>query len=65
MTSVDEPDGAELLELLRSVGLPPGEEGRVYVADPHGNLVLSYPPDADREGMRDDLKRLLSVSRIG
>jgi hypothetical protein len=61
----DEEGGTRVLEVFRSVGLPPGDEGRVYVADPHGNLVLSYPPDADQGGIRDDLKRLLSVSRIG
>lgn len=38
---------------------------RVYVVDPNGNLVLSYPPGADPSGMRKDLARLLRLSRIG
>jgi hypothetical protein len=54
-----------LFEAFESAGHAPGAEGRIYVADPHGNLVMSYPPDPDQEGLRDDLKRLLSVSRIG
>lgn len=61
----DGSEGLRLLELLESVGQPPGPEGRVYLADPHGNLVLSYPADADQQGLLDDLERLLSVSRIG
>ena len=37
----------------------------VYVVDPNGNLVMSYPPGADPSGMRKDLARLLRLSRIG
>lgn len=62
---LDDADGRRLLEKLESIGQPPGEDGRLYVVDPHGNLVLSYPPDPDQKGLHDDLKRLLSVSRIG
>lgn len=38
---------------------------RVFLVDPLGNLVLSYPADADASGMRKDLVRLLRVSQIG
>jgi len=38
---------------------------RIYLVDPHGNLVLSYAPDADPTGMRKDLARLLKYSQIG
>jgi hypothetical protein len=38
---------------------------RVYLVDPHGNLVLSYAPQADASGMRKDLARLLRMSKIG
>lgn len=62
---LDDADGRHLLELLESIGQPPGEDGRLYVVDPQGNLVLSYPADPDQQGLHDDLKRLLSVSRIG
>jgi hypothetical protein len=39
------------------------EEGRVYIADPAGNLVAGYPPDVEQRELLRDLKRLLSVSR--
>lgn len=38
---------------------------RIYIVDPLGNLMLSYPPDADPSGIRKDLNRLLRVSQIG
>ncbi|ADJ29810.1 SCO family protein [Nitrosococcus watsonii] len=38
---------------------------RVYIIDPIGNLVISYPPEETPEHMLKDLKRLLFVSQIG
>ncbi len=38
---------------------------RIYVVDPLGNLMMSYPPDADPSNMNEDLRRLLKVSQIG
>jgi cytochrome oxidase Cu insertion factor (SCO1/SenC/PrrC family) len=38
---------------------------RIYVVDPLGNLMMSYPPDADPSYMNKDLRRLLKVSQIG
>ena len=38
---------------------------RIYLVDPLGNLVLSYPPGANASGMRKDLARLLRVSQVG
>jgi hypothetical protein len=38
---------------------------RVYIVDPIGNLVISYPPDEDAEHILKDLKRLLYVSQVG
>jgi cytochrome oxidase Cu insertion factor (SCO1/SenC/PrrC family) len=38
---------------------------RIYVLDPLGNFVMSYPADADPSGMRKDLTRLLRYSQIG
>ena len=37
-------------------------DGRVYVADPRGNVVLSYPPDVEQKELLRDLKRLLAGS---
>ena len=33
--------------------------------DPHGNLMMRFPPGLGMRGMHSDLKRLLKVSRIG
>lgn len=38
---------------------------RIYVVDPLGNLMMSYPADADPSGMRKDLARLLRYSQAG
>ncbi|MCG6870991.1 MAG: SCO family protein [Gammaproteobacteria bacterium] len=58
------------LEELRAqfelpAGLPGDVPGRIYVVDPLGNLMMSYPAGADPSGMRKDLVRLLRVSKIG
>ena len=37
-------------------------EGRVYVADPRGDVILSYPPDVEQKELLRDLERLLSGS---
>lgn len=39
--------------------------GRVYIADPRGNLVTSYAPDVDQKELLRDLERLLDASAIG
>lgn len=38
---------------------------RVYIVDPLGNLMMSYPADADPRGMLKDLRQLLRASHIG
>ena len=38
---------------------------RLYIIDPRGNLMMSYPPAADPRGIIKDLKKLLKASRIG
>ena len=38
---------------------------RIYLVDPLGNLMMSYPAGADPTGIRKDLARLLRVSQIG
>ena len=58
---VDGPAGAELRRALGEEGL---FGGQIYIADPRGNLVMSYPPDADPQGILRDLERLLAVSRV-
>jgi cytochrome oxidase Cu insertion factor (SCO1/SenC/PrrC family) len=39
--------------------------GRYFVIDPLGNVILSYPDDADQGRLLKDLERLLAVSRVG
>jgi cytochrome oxidase Cu insertion factor (SCO1/SenC/PrrC family) len=55
--------------LAREFTLPAGSPldnlNRVYLVDPLGNLMMSYPADADPTGMRKDLARLLRISQIG
>lgn len=38
---------------------------RFYIIDPAGNLMMSYPPSADPNLMKKDIKRLLKASQIG
>lgn len=38
---------------------------RLYLVDPLGNLMMSYPAGADPSGLRKDLVRLLKLSRVG
>lgn len=68
MWVVTGPD-AGLQALVREFALPVGTPldrlERIYVVDPVGRLMMSYPPDADASGMRKDLARLLRVSQIG
>jgi len=59
--------GTEAAPLLASL---PGEGGaagsaRVYLIDPLGNLMMSYPAGIKAKGMLDDMKRLLRLSSIG
>jgi len=59
---LDDAAGAELLELLDAELI---RSGRIYLADPLGNLVMTYPPDAEQRGILEDLERLLTVTVIG
>ena len=55
--------------LARQFALPVGSPlenlNRIYLVDPLGNFLMSYPADADPTGIRKDLARLLRISRIG
>jgi cytochrome oxidase Cu insertion factor (SCO1/SenC/PrrC family) len=55
----------EAVRALEAQFEPPEVTGRIYLVDPLGNLMMRYPPDADANGMRKDLARLLRVSQIG
>lgn len=38
---------------------------RLYIIDPTGNLMMSYPASADPNIIKKDIKRLLKASQIG
>lgn len=62
---LDSAAGAELLAALEATAPMREERARIWIADPLGNLMMSYPPDADPKGMIADLKKLLKLSHIG
>jgi hypothetical protein len=41
------------------------DERHIYLADPHGNVMMRWPASPDRKRMLEDLKRLLRASQIG
>ena len=41
------------------------QKNRVYIIDPAGNLMISYPAVAEPKQIQKDLKRLLKTSQIG
>jgi hypothetical protein len=48
--------------VVRALGAERLEAGRVYVADPRGLIVVSYPADVAQKELLRDLKRLLSIT---
>jgi hypothetical protein len=55
-------DSAEGGGVVAALGAEHIGEGRVYVADPRGDVVLSYPPDVEQKELLRDLKRLVAGS---
>jgi len=53
---IDDAPGASA---VRALGAERLEQGRVYVADPRGLVVVSYPADVEQKELLRDLKRLL------
>jgi cytochrome oxidase Cu insertion factor (SCO1/SenC/PrrC family) len=56
------PEGDALRALF-----PPATDGDngIYIVDPHGNLMMSYPATGAARGLLKDLERLLRLSSIG
>jgi len=52
-------------QFLLADGSLPEVGQRIYLVDPLGNFMMSYPAGADPTGMRKDLARLLRISQIG
>ena len=56
----------QLVRLDRGAAVMSGlAAGRIYVVDPLGNLMMSYPRDAATRDIVTDMKWLLKVSKIG
>lgn len=64
---VGPPDAVMALrsQFALSIGSPQDDLNRIYLVDPRGSFMMSYPAEADANGIRKDLARLLRVSRIG
>lgn len=60
--SATAPGGKEFLAQF-----PPAADGAqgIYIVDPHGNLMMSYPASGSARGLLKDLERLLRLSSIG
>ena len=52
-------------QLANFLGVDAPEPMHVYLIDPIGNWVMSYPPGWEPAGMLKDVKKLLKISRIG
>jgi hypothetical protein len=57
--TLDDPVGRGVAAALGAERL---ENGRVYVADPRGFVILSYPADVEQKELLRDLERLLAGS---
>jgi cytochrome oxidase Cu insertion factor (SCO1/SenC/PrrC family) len=62
---VDSDAGRRLLAAFPPTGQDLVGSGVIYVVDPLGNLVMRFPPDAERKGLIKDLDKLLRLSHIG
>jgi hypothetical protein len=49
-------------DMVAALGAERIGDGRVFLADPRGNVILSYPPDVEQKELLRDLKRLLAGS---
>ena len=64
--NTDSVDLDTLLDKFRSEKvINPTKAGHIYISDPLGNLMMSYPSGINPKGILKDLKKLLRASRIG
>jgi cytochrome oxidase Cu insertion factor (SCO1/SenC/PrrC family) len=58
---------AQAAQAATLLGLFPGDAraSTIFIVDPRGNLMMRYDSHADPKGLREDLKKLLSLSHIG
>ncbi len=64
--SIASDDFIQWTKVLKIEGVPiEAEIDRLYIIDPSGNLMISYPSTADPSYIKKDIKRLLKTSQIG
>ncbi len=56
---------AQSSQLMAEFSSAASQKGRVFLVDPLGNLMMSYPADMNPKGMQTDLKKLLKNSWAG
>ncbi len=63
-----DPDLPALTARYRNLEVAKGRQqmdaGGIYIVDPLGDLILSYPPQASPYDVLNDMKRLVRVSQI-
>lgn len=58
--------GTQYREVFQAALAEPIEQaGRIYIVDPLGNLMMSYPRESEPKGLLVDMKKLLKLSHIG
>jgi cytochrome oxidase Cu insertion factor (SCO1/SenC/PrrC family) len=63
---LNDANGQQIEKLFQdTISEPVAQAGRIYIVDPLGNLMMSYPPTAEPKGLLEDLKKLLKFSHIG
>lgn len=61
-------EGGTLATTPRGMNARPAsvsDRAHIYLADPHGNVMLRWPANPDMKRMLNDLQRLLRASQIG
>lgn len=56
---------SNLVQLFELEGNSVGDSPMLYLVDPAGNLMMTYPADNIPKSILSDLRRLLKVSQIG
>jgi cytochrome oxidase Cu insertion factor (SCO1/SenC/PrrC family) len=65
VVKLEGPEAAKLLAEFPVYPDAPGAAGRVYLVDPLGNLMMSYPRTAPDKALLTDIRKLLRLSHIG
>jgi cytochrome oxidase Cu insertion factor (SCO1/SenC/PrrC family) len=65
LLSAAAPVRAQLAAILTTDPQATGGGNRLYLADPLGNLIMSYRPDSPPREIIEDLKRLMTYSWVG